>query len=948
MSQESLYQSDRFKNRHVGPRNRDVEAMLHRLDLQSLDQLIEKVIPKEIRSETVIDLGGELTELELQSALEKIAKKNKVYRSWLGMGYANCVLPAVIRRNILENPGWYTQYTPYQAEISQGRLEALLIFQTMIVEMTGLPVANASLLDEATAAAEAMNLAFNEFQRDPQRIFFVSEDCHPQTIDVVKGRANGLGIELLIGDHRKFREFHKACGVLLQYPSTRGVVDDFGSFVKKSKEGGALVIMACDLLSLALLKSPGELGVDIAVGNSQRFGVPLGYGGPHAAFFASSDALKRKVPGRIVGISKDVNGKGALRLSLQTREQHIRREKATSNICTAQALLANMAAMYAVYHGPDGIKNIAEKVHFHTCLLWQGAKECALDVGDEPFFDTVLVRYPTARADSILKRGWDRQINLRKVDDKTITVSFDETTGVEDVRAVLELIAERDGPVALSNKASLSKIPSALRREMPFLTRQVFNRYHSETEMMRFLKRLENKDLSLTYGMIPLGSCTMKLNAAVELFPISWPEFANVHPFVPFEQAEGYQILVNDLSKILAKLTGFSSVSLQPNSGAQGEYAGLVAIRGYQRARGESGRDICLIPSSAHGTNPASAAMAGLKVIVVRCDSSGNIDLEDLTEKARLHRDRLSVLMLTYPSTHGVFEAHVRDVCEIVHLNGGQVYLDGANFNAQVGFCFPGEYGSDVCHLNLHKTFAIPHGGGGPGVGPIAVKEHLIPFLPGHGLLSEQRRERAHAVSAAPYGNAGILPISWAYIRMMGWNGLRKATQVAILNANYIAARLKGSYEILYKGVGGFVAHECIVDVRNLKKTSGVDVFDIAKRLMDYGFHAPTVSFPVPGTLMVEPTESESLEELDRFCDALIAIRKEIRDIEDGKADRSDNVLKNAPHTMDVVTASQWDHPYSRELAAFPTDWVRGNKFWPSSSRIDEAYGDRHFNCLCS
>lgn len=937
-----------FQSRHIGPNQDDVERMLNAIGFRTLEQFISKVIPKEIRTHRDLDLGQTLSEFELTSELRSLASENRVFKSWIGVGYANCIVPAVIKRNILENPGWYTQYTPYQPEISQGRLESLLNFQTMISDLTGLPVANASLLDEATAASEALMLSFVESGRDRKKVFFVSKHCHPQSIDVVKGRARNLGIEVVVGDHRDFTSFESAFGVLLQYPASDGTIFEYSSFLQSCRSHGVLSTLACDLLSVVLLKTPGEMGADIALGNSQRFGVPLGFGGPHAAFFATSDKLVRKIPGRIVGVSRDSKGKKAYRLTLQTREQHIRREKATSNICTAQALLANMAAMYAVYHGAEGLRSIATQVHSHTLILKEALKNAGFQVTQEPFFDTLAIKFPDSQVQAIIERGWKKKINLRAMDNHTITVSLDETTTSKDLEGILEVISGQAGKI-YNHHSVKPVLEDSLLRKTPFLQESVFKTYHSETEMMRYIKKLENKDLSLTHSMIPLGSCTMKLNATSEMEPIGWSEFADIHPFAPSFQVEGYTKLLKQLSELLAKMTGFSAVSLQPNSGAQGECAGLLVVKEYQRSKGESQRDVCIIPSSAHGTNPASAVLAGMNVVTVECDKNGNVDMGDLEKKVIQHRDRLSAFMITYPSTHGVFEAQIKAYCDLVHRNGGQVYMDGANLNAQLGLCFPAELGVDVCHMNLHKTFCIPHGGGGPGAGPIAVREHLADFLPGHSVVRNIGGKKGiHAVSAAPYGNAGILPIPYAYIRMMGFEGLRQATSVAILNANYIASRLSQHYEILYKGEHGLVAHECIVDMRKFKKTCDIEVFDIAKRLMDYGFHAPTVSFPVAGTFMIEPTESECLTELDRFCEAMISIREEIQQLEEGKGDLKNNVLKNAPHTMDVVTASEWDKPYTRELAAFPSQWVRENKYWPPVSRIDEAYGDRNFMCRCT
>ncbi len=948
------YHLSKFEDRHIGPRVWETDKMLADLGQASLDSFVSKVIPKEIRSDRNVDLGGVLSESELYKELKSIATKNKVFKSYLGLGYANCIVPALIKRNILENPGWYTQYTPYQAEISQGRLESLLNYQTMITDLTGLPVSNASLLDEATAAAEALYLSYSESDSKGQKkAYFVSKFCHPQTIDVLRGRCENLGIPLIIGDHRNFSQQDGIFGALLQYPASDGVVYDYTRFIADLKKSGALVALACDLLSLVLLKSPGELGADIALGSAQRFGVPLGFGGPHAAFFATQEAYLRKMPGRIVGVSKDRSGKRALRLTLQTREQHIKRERATSNICTAQALLANMSAMYAVYHGPEGLKAIANQVHSYAKMLKIGAKTCGLSVSEDVFFDTVKICLNANKAQELIEAGWKVGINLRKLDEQTIVVTLDETTSIEDVGDILKVISGRKtlpfSLVDLKNKPSEKILAGDFLRKTTFLNQKIFNSFHSETEFMRYLKRLENKDISLMHSMIPLGSCTMKLNAVSELQAISWSEFADIHPFAPAFQSEGYKELLDSLANLLVKITGFSAVSLQPNSGAQGEYTGLLVVKAYQKSKGEGHRNVCLIPSSAHGTNPASAALVGFEIVIVDCDKSGNVDYHDLEMKAHKYQDRLSVFMMTYPSTHGVFEADIQKYCDLIHKCGAQVYLDGANLNAQVGLCYPGLYGADVCHMNLHKTFCIPHGGGGPGAGPIAVKEHLADFLPGHCLVEDVGGASGiHAVSAAPYGNASILCIPWAYIRMMGIDGLKRATKMAILNANYIAHRLSDAYDVLYRGANGFVAHECIVDMRKFKKSASIEVIDIAKRLMDYGFHAPTVSFPVGGTLMIEPTESESLQEIDRFCDAMLAIREEIRQIEEGRLDRLSNPLKNAPHTMEMVVSSAWDWQYSREEAAMPKDWLRENKFWPSVGRIDEAYGDRNFMCTCS
>ena len=953
-----------FADRHIGPRPEDIKLMLTTLGYASMIDFIEDVVPADIRLPSAFTVNGDatgLSESEVLTVLKELASQNQVYRSYIGMGYYNCFVPPVIQRNILEDPGWYTQYTPYQAEISQGRLEALLNFQTMVIDLTSLPIANASLLDEATAAAEAMGMCLANVPQKISRKFFVSETCHPQTIAVLQTRAEPLGIELQIGDHRDVNFDTPILGAIVQYPATDGAIYDYHQFAKQVHAAGGLFVTATDLLALTLLKPPGEFGADIAIGNSQRFGVPLGYGGPHAAFLSTHEELKRSIPGRIAGVSHDANGKPAIRLALQTREQHIRREKATSNICTAQVLLAVMAGMYAVYHGPTGLKQIAERVHAHTCTLRAGLEELGYDTGESPCFDTVSVTIPSRRGEvasplnevtSPLHSARARQINLREIDATHIGISLDETTTSADVEELQQIFAENrsEGTNHTSNLPlflSSAFIPVGLQRETPYLTHPIFNSYHSETEMLRYIRRLQTKDLSLVNAMIPLGSCTMKLNATTEMVPVTWREFGELHPFVPKEQAEGYQRLFSQLETWLAEITGYSSISLQPNAGSQGEYAGLLVIREYHQSRGKSHRDVCLIPTSAHGTNPASAVMAGMKVVVVACDMDGNIDLEDLQEKADTHRDNLAAAMITYPSTHGVFEEKIREICDIVHQAGGQVYMDGANLNALVGITQPADIGADVCHLNLHKTFCIPHGGGGPGMGPIGVKAHLTDFLPTHPIVTVGGSAGIGAVSAAPWGSPGILPISWAYIAMMGAEGLTAATEVAILNANYIAKKLAPHYPVLYTGKHGLVAHECIIDLRGFKKSADIDVTDVAKRLMDYGFHAPTVSWPVPGALMIEPTESESVTELERFCDALISIREEIAEIETGTADPQDNVLKNAPHTVEMVTQSDWCHPYSREKAAFPKPWVREAKFWPAVARINEVYGDRNLMCAC-
>ncbi len=869
------------------------------------------------------------------------------------MGYYDCITPPVIQRNILENPGWYTQYTPYQAEIAQGRLEALLNFQTMVADLTALPIANASLLDEATAAAEAMVMCRAIRGEEGKDGFFVAQDCHPQTIAVLRTRARGIGVKLHVGDTEK-TDISKLslCGILLQYPTTDGYVRDYDDVCRKAHDSGAMVVVATDLLALTLIRPPGEFGADIAVGSSQRFGVPLGFGGPHAAFLSTLDEYKRHVPGRLIGVSKDVHGRPAYRLAIQTREQHIRREKATSNICTAQVLLAIMSAMYAVYHGPGGLRRIADRVHAYAVSLATGLCRLGHDVGEQPYFDTLRIRLKRVTADKVLAAAKAKRMNLRDYVDGTVGVSLDELTDRLEIATLLEIFGDQktSGLSAdqLLNESDV-RIPEPLARQNGYLTHSVFNSYHSETEMLRYLFRLQSRDLSLAHSMIPLGSCTMKLNATSEMLPMTWPGFGGLHPFAPVDQWRGYATMFKQLEGWLAEITGFAVVSLQPNAGSQGEYAGLLVIRAYHESCGQAQRDVCLIPASAHGTNPASAVAAGLRVVSVACDPNGNIDISDLEKKAAAHADRLAAIMVTYPSTHGVFEEGIKKICDIIHRHGGQVYLDGANMNAQVGLCRPGDFGADVCHLNLHKTFCIPHGGGGPGMGPIGVAKHLAEFLPGHPVIKPDSAgaKAIGPVCAAPYGSPSIMTISWVYIALMGSDGLKRASQVAILNANYMAKRLESCYGILYRGKGGRVAHEFIVDARPFEKSAGVKVEDIAKRLMDYGFHAPTMSWPVPGTLMIEPTESESKVELDRYCGALIAIREEIRAIEEGRADREDNVLKNAPHTFDAVCATEWPHPYRREQAAFPAPWVRERKFWPAVGRIDNAWGDRNLFCTC-
>ncbi len=935
-----------FVFRHIGPDIGQISEMLATLNLQSLEELILKTVPEKIKIKTPLSaeiLGHGQTELEALEALREIISKNKVFKSYIGMGYSDCTTPSVIQRGILENPGWYTQYTPYQAEISQGRLEALLNFQTMIMDLTGLEIANASLLDEATATAEAVLMAYAVLGKPEHHAVFVSEGCHPQNIEVVKTRAKALGIEVLVGNHETFDFSKKIVATVLQFPTTEGTVYDYSSFIEKVHAQNGLVIVAADLLSLAIFTPPGEWGADIAVGNSQRFGVPLGYGGPHAAFMATKDIYKRLMPGRIVGVSKDTEGRPAIRLALQTREQHIRREKATSNICTAQVLLAVMASQYAVYHGPHGIKKIAEQILKLTKVLALGLENLGYKLKAGSFFDTLKVFVGKEKGVQILDLAQKEKINFRLYDNENIGISLDETTGIQDVEKILKIF-HFGKDLKFSTQFSFDELKAGgeqkILRKTPYLTHSVFNRYHSETEMLRYMNRLQSKDLSLTTSMIPLGSCTMKLNAATEMFPVTWRKISRLHPFAPLEQTQGYQEMFRRLESMIAEMTGFRAVSLQPNAGSQGEYAGLLAIKKFHQSKGEGHRDLCLIPQSAHGTNPASATMAGFRVEVVQCDGDGNVDLEDLEKKARENAQNLAALMVTYPSTHGVFEEGITEICKIVHEYGGQVYMDGANLNAQVGLCRPAEMGADVCHLNLHKTFCIPHGGGGPGMGPIAVQAHLASFLPG-------REHSVGTISAAPWGSASILPISYLYIMMMGCEGLKLATQVAILSANYIAKKLEPYYRVLYKGKKGFVAHECILDLRPLKVSSGVEVEDVAKRLMDYGFHAPTVSFPVPGTMMVEPTESESKTELDRFCSAMILIRKEIEEIEKGLMDRQNNLLKNAPHTAAQVTQTQWTRPYSRERAAFPVEKLREHKYWPPVSRIDAVYGERNFCGSC-
>ncbi|XP_075648838.1 glycine dehydrogenase (decarboxylating), mitochondrial-like [Castanea sativa] len=955
ISVDSLKPSDTFPRRHNSATSEEQTKMAQLCGFQSLDSLIDTTVPKSIRIGSMdfskFDEG--LTESQMIEHMKNLASKNKIFKSFIGMGYYNTYVPPVILRNIMENPGWYTQYTPYQAEISQGRLESLLNYQTMISDLTGLPMSNASLLDEATAAAEAMAMC-NNIQKGKKKTFLIANNCHPQTIDVCETRADGFGLKVIVKDVKGFDyESNDVCGVLVQYPGTQGEVLDYEELIKNAHAKGVKVVMATDLLALTILKAPGELGADIAVGSAQRFGVPMGYGGPHAAFLATSQEYKRMMPGRIIGVSIDSTGKPALRMAMQTREQHIRRDKATSNICTAQALLANMAAMYAVYHGPEGLKTIAQRVHGLAATFACGLKKLGtVEVQGLPFFDTVRIKCSDSKA--IADAAYKKEMNLRVVDSNTITISFDETTTLADVDQLFEVFA-CGKPVTFS-AASLAPevdtlIPTGLIRESPYLTHPIFNTYHTEHELLRYIHRLQSKDLSLCHSMIPLGSCTMKLNATTEMMPVTWPSFANIHPFAPIEQAQGYQEMFDDLGKLLCIITGFDSFSLQPNAGAAGEYAGLMVIRAYHMAKGDHHRNVCIIPVSAHGTNPASAAMCGMKIVAVGTDAKGNINIDELKEAAEANRESLSALMVTYPSTHGVYEEGIDEICKIIHDNGGQVYMDGANMNAQVGLTSPGWIGADVCHLNLHKTFCIPHGGGGPGMGPIGVKEHLAPFLPSHpvvpavGIPAPKRAQPLGTISAAPWGSALILPISYTYIAMMGSKGLTEASKIAILNANYMAKRLESHYPILFRGVNGTVAHEFIIDLRAFKNTAGIEPEDVAKRLMDYGFHGPTMSWPVPGTLMIEPTESESKAELDRFCDTLISIREEIAQIENGKADIHNNVLKGAPHPPSLLMEDTWTKPYSREYAAFPASWLRAAKFWPSTGRIDNVYGDRNLIC---
>ncbi len=933
-----------FRDRHIGPRERDLPEMLSTVGVSSLKELVDKTVPSAIRLKRPLMLPHAKGETELLAELKQMASRNKICRSFLGQGFHDTITPGVIQRNILENPGWYTQYTPYQAEISQGRLEALINFQTMVCDLTGLEVANASLLDEGTAAAEAMMMCYRLTGSETKNVFLVSAGCHPHVIEVVEGRAEPIGVTVIIGDIKPGDITDKCLGVLLPYPSTSGEIVDWRPVAEKAKSVDCFVVVDADILSLCLLTPPGEWGADMVVGNSQRFGVPLGFGGPHAGFFATKNEYRREMPGRLAGVSKDSAGKPAYRLSLQTREQHIRRDKATSNICTAQVLLAIMASMYAVYHGPKGVRRIAERVRTSASRLGSALTKSGYRLRSPAYFDTVCVEAGPVKGTELVRRAVLKQMNFRLLDDGAVCVSLNETTTekeLQEIASVFDIGSLPDGDTAPSS------IPSSFVRRTPYLTHPVFNTYHSETEFLRYVTRLQSRDLSLANAMIPLGSCTMKLNATAEMIPVTWAEFGSIHPFAPKEQSEGYHQLIDELEGMLAEITGLPGVSLQPNSGSQGEYAGLLSIRAYHIARNDTARDICLIPTSAHGTNPATAAMAGMKVVTVACDDQGNVDIKSLKDKAAEYGPRVAAIMVTYPSTHGVFEETISEIVSVVHSIGAQVYMDGANMNAQVGICRPGDFGVDVCHLNLHKTFCIPHGGGGPGVGPIAVAKHLIPFLPRKLVSADKTAKGIRQVSSAPWGSAGILVIPWMYIRLMGTEGLRSATEMAILNANYVASRLESSFPVLYRGKNGTVAHECILDLRNFKRACGIEVADVAKRLMDYGFHAPTVSFPVPETLMVEPTESESKEELDRFCDAMIAIREEIREIAEGRADKTDNVLKNAPHTALEVTSDSWAHSYSREKAAFPAKDLKDYKFWPAVGRIDNAWGDRNLFCAC-
>ncbi len=946
---------EQFVTRHIGPRDSEVSEMLKAVGVSSIDELIDKTVPKGIRLPKPLNLPAPLTEQEYLAKIKGIASKNKIFRTFIGMGFYGIYTPSVILRNIFENPGWYTSYTPYQAEISQGRLEALLNFQTVIMDLTGMEMANASLLDEATAAAEAMLMMYNlrsrQAVKDGNNVLFVDADIFPQNLEVIQTRATPIGIEVVTGCYKEYKFTGKEFGVVVQYPSAKGNVRDYSEFIKRSNEAGLFTAVIADILSLALITPPGEWGTDIVVGSTQRLGIPIGFGGPHAGYFATKEEYKRTLPGRIIGVSVDRYGNKALRMALQTREQHIKRERATSNICTAQALLATMAGMYAVYHGPEGIKRIASHAHSAAVIIGTELTKLGYKQNVASVFDTLEIELPAGiKADTIKQKALAKEINFNYKANGTIGISTDELTSVADINCIITIFAEAAGKTAVTIDAikEVNAIPESLKRKSAYLTDKVFNLFHSETEMMRYIKRLERKDIALNQSMISLGSCTMKLNAATEMLPLSWMEFGNIHPFVPSNQAEGYLSLITELEKLLAEITGFAAMSMQPNSGAAGEYTGLMVIREYHRSRGEGHRNVALIPSSAHGTNPASAAMAGMDIVIVACDEDGNIDLDDLRAKAEKHKDNLSTFMVTYPSTHGVFEPEIVEMMKITHDNGGQVYMDGANMNAQVGLTSPGFIGADVCHLNLHKTFAIPHGGGGPGVGPIGVAKHLTPYLPSHPVVKTGGEKGITAVSSAPWGSAMVQPITYGYILMLGAEGLKKSTEMAILNANYLTARLKGYYDVLYTGKTGRVAHEMILDCRHFKQVYGVETGDIARRLMDYGYHAPTLSFPVAETLMVEPTESESVQELDRFAEVMIQIRKELDEIKDGKADKEDNVIKNAPHTVAEIAGDEWNHSYGREKAAFPLPWLVTNKFWPSVGKIDSGYGDRNLVCSCA
>jgi len=941
---------EKFENRHISPRKSNLPTMLQTIGSESLDHLIDITVPKQIRLQNPLNLPPALSEVDYLKKMRQVASKNKVFKSYIGQGYYDVHVPSVILRNVLENPGWYTQYTPYQAEIAQGRLQALLNFQTAVIDLTGMEIANASLLDEGTAAAEAMFMQYNLRKNKDADTFFLSENIFPQTLDVIRTRSESYGIKLIVGNHEELSLSDEIFGAIVQYPAANGEIYDYSKFSEQLHEKGLTLGVIADIMSLALLTPPGEWGADVVVGSTQRLGVPMGFGGPHAGYFATKDAYKRNIPGRIIGVTVDSSNNYALRMALQTREQHIRRDKASSNICTAQALLAIMASFYTVYHGPKGLKKIANRIHSITTLLAKALTELGYQILNNTYFDTLTVEAGNL-LDPLHAEALNLEINLRYDSSSTVGISIDETTNLEDVKTLIKLFSKVKGKGSnidieqLTSDLSTS-IPAALQRKSDFLTHPVFKDYHSEHEMLRYIKSLESKDLSLTHSMIPLGSCTMKLNATTEMIPLTWSEFGDLHPFAPTDQTGGYMQLFDELNQWLSEITGFAKMSFQPNSGAQGEYTGLMVIRAFHTSRGESQRNIALIPASAHGTNPASAAMAGMKIIVIKCDENGNIDVDDLKTQAEKYQENLSCLMVTYPSTHGVFEEAIIDICEIIHANGGQVYMDGANMNAQVGLTSPGFIGADVCHLNLHKTFCIPHGGGGPGMGPIGVASHLVQFLPGHAVVEINEGQSISAVSSAPWGSASILGISHAYIAMMGREGLTKATTHAILNANYIKARLENAYPVLYAGANNTCAHEMILDCRSFK-TVGIEVSDIAKRLMDYGFHAPTVSFPVAGTLMIEPTESESLAELDRFCDAMLSIREEIAAVERGDVDKANNVLKNAPHTAKDITSDNWDRPYSRDTAVFPLEYVRANKFWPSVGRVNDSYGDRTLVCSC-